>query len=209
MMIAARSRKGRTNARGEASRTRILDSADAVLRDRGYSGLSIAAVCDRADVAPTSVYWHFGSKAGLMEAVLARGGGHAERIRAVTARAKTPEARLAVLLEELRALVLEQPLGSLTGVAVVSEGRHATTELLDALRTARTRERSELAEAFAAEFDGAGPRPETWAIAATALTNYAALCSRTGGDEAEVDTVLAALEDLLRHAGTPANPRAD
>jgi AcrR family transcriptional regulator len=177
-----------------------------VLRERGYSGLSIAAVCERADIAPTSVYWHFGSKAGLMEAVLMRGGGHAGRISSLVAREKTPNARLATLLEELRNLVLTQPLGSLTGVAVVSEGRHATPELLEALRSARARERAEIAEVFAAEFEGDGPRPETLAIAATALTNYAALCARSGGDEAEVDTVLAALEDLLRHAGGPRTP---
>jgi AcrR family transcriptional regulator len=208
-MIAARSRRARTNARGEASRGRILDAADSVLLERGYSGLSIAAVCERADVAPTSVYWHFGSKAGLMEAVLLRSGGHADQIRRRAVRAATPEARLAALLEGVRGLVLSQPLGSLTGVAVVSEGRHATPELLEALRTARARERAEIAEAFAAEFEGDGPRPETLAIAATALTNYAALCARTGGDEQEVDEVLAALEDLLRHAGTPTRSPAD
>jgi len=143
-----------------------------------------------------------------MEAVLVRGGGHADRIRRLAARAKTPEARLAALLEGVRDLVLSRPLGSLTGVAVVSEGRHVTPEMLEALRSARVQERTEIAEAFAAEFEGDGPRPETLAIAATALTNYAALCARTGGDEAEVDTVLAALEDLLRHAGTPSVPRS-
>ena len=202
-MLAARSRKARSNARGEASRGRILAAADEVLEERGYSGLSIAAVCERADVAPTSVYWHFGSKAGLMEAVLLRGGGHAERIRELAAAEPTPAARLAALLAGLRGLVVGRPLGSLTGVAVVSEGRHATPELLDALRSARVRERAEIADAFAAELEGEGPRPETWAIVATALTNYAALCARTGGDEAEVDAILGALEDLLRNLGAP------
>lgn len=199
-MIAARSKKARTNARGEASRGRILAAADRVLRERGYSGLSIAAVCERADIAPTSLYWHFGSKAGLMEAVLARGGGHADRIRRLAARGKTPAARLEALLDGLRDLVTSQPLGSLTGVAVVSEGRHATPELLAALQSARARERAEVAEAFAAELGDRGPRAETWAIVATALTNYAALCARTGATDTEVDEILAALGDLLRHA---------
>jgi AcrR family transcriptional regulator len=199
-MLAARSRKGRTNARGEASRSRILEAADGVLRERGYSGLSIASVCARADVAPTSVYWHFGSKAGLMQAVLARGAGHAERIRRRVERAKTPEGRLRSLIAGIRELVRSQPLGSLTGVAVVSEGRHATPELLEALRNARERERAEIAQAFATELGTGGPRPETWAIVTTALANYAALCARTGGGDAEVDAVLAALVDLLRHA---------
>ena len=55
-MLAAKSRKARTNARGEASREQILEAAVGLLRDHGYAGLSIARVCERADVAPTSVY---------------------------------------------------------------------------------------------------------------------------------------------------------
>ena len=154
-MLAARSRRARTNSRGEATREQLLAAAVELLREKGYAGLSIAAVCARADVAPTAVYWHFGNKAGLMEAVLARiSGGYVERIRAEVAAAERPAERLDRLIAGIRALVTTQPLGSLTGVAIVGEGRHVTPELREALRSAREREFEVIAGEFAAVLGG-------------------------------------------------------
>ncbi len=197
-MLAARSRTTRSSSRGDASRERILEGALELLREKGYAGLSIAAVCERAGVAPTSVYWHFGSKAGLREAVIGRiSGGETERIRASVAEAGSREARLERLIEGLRELVLTQPLGSLTGVAVVGEGRHATPDLLSALRRAREKEREVIARDFEAELGAGAPGAEDLAIAVTAITNYAALCYRMDRDEAEVDRILGSRRGLL------------
>jgi AcrR family transcriptional regulator len=102
-MLAARSRRGRTNSRGDATREQILEAAVELLGEMGYAGLSISAVCDRADVAPTAIYWHFGNKAGLMEAVIARIGGYSEHILAEVAAAE-PAERLDRLIAEIRAL---------------------------------------------------------------------------------------------------------
>lgn len=194
-MIAARSRRARSNSRGEASREHILDAALELLQDRGYSGLSISAVCERADIAVTSVYWHFGNKAGLMEAVLRRvSGGYAEKIRAATAEIEDPEARLDALLSGIRELVTTQPLGSLTGVAIVGEGRHVTPELVDALHDAREQEFAQIAEAIEAELPGRG---ESLAVVTTACANYAALIWRMGQREDEVDRILDGLRQTF------------
>ena len=56
----------RKTARGEASRRRILDAATQLICERGYSGTSVDAVCKRAGVVKTALYWHFGSKSGLL-----------------------------------------------------------------------------------------------------------------------------------------------
>lgn len=197
-MHSARARRARTNSRGEATREQLLEAAIDLLRERGYAGLSISAVCERADVAPTALYWHFGSKAGLMEAVIARiSGGHAERIRAEAAAAQTPAERLERMIAGIRALVTSQPLGSLTGVAIVGEGRHVTDELREALRRAREREFELIAGEFAAALDGDRAAGETLALLALACTNYAALSYRIDHDPAEVDRILAGLRDAI------------
>jgi AcrR family transcriptional regulator len=195
---ARRSRRGGQNARGAASRERILECAVELLRERGYAGLSIAAVCERAEIAPTSVYWHFGDKAGLMEAVLDRiGGRHAERILAAATAARTPREKLERTLAGMRELVLTQPLGSLTGVAVVGEGRHVAPDLLTALRRARDREREAIARSLRTQEKPIARHAEALAVIATAVTNYAALCYRMDRDPDEVDRVLGSLRALL------------
>lgn len=205
-MGSARSGAKRSNARGQASREQILGSAIELLRERGYAGLSITAICERAGIAPTSLYWHFENKAGLMEAVLGRiSGRHTERIRAAIQDAPTPEARLDRLLAGLRELVLTQPLGSLTGVAVVGEGRHVTSELLGALRRAREQELVLIARDFEARLGCASPQAEALATVTTAITNYAALCYRMDRDPAEVDRILASLKSVLALASAQAS----
>jgi len=197
-MLRARSQSARTNARGEATRERLLATAVELLRERGYAGLSISALCERAGIAPTAVYWHFGSKAGLMEAVIARISGHyVERIRADAAAAGSPGERLDRMIAGIRSLVTTQPLGSLTGVAVVGEGRHVTPELRRALRRAREREFEVIASEFATGIRGDRAIGETLAVLALACTNYAALSYRMDRDVGEVDRILAGLRDAI------------
>ena len=58
-------------ARGRETREQLLSAAAAVLGEDGYSAMSMRAVAGRAGVRLSLVHYHFGSKAGLMEAVLA------------------------------------------------------------------------------------------------------------------------------------------
>lgn len=205
-MAADQARNTRASARGEATREQLLESAVGLLAERGYAGLSIAAVCARAGVAPTAVYWHFASKAGLMEAVIARiSGGYAERIRAHVADAEAPAERLDRLIAGIRDLVTSQPLGSLTGVAVIGEGRHVTPELREALRRAREDERAMIAGEFAAALGGEPGLGQTLATLALACTNYAALSYRMDRDVAEVDRILAGLRDAIERLATTAS----
>jgi AcrR family transcriptional regulator len=54
----------------ERGRPRILNSALTVFAERGYDAASIAEIGQRAGVAKSVMYHHFGSKAGLYEAVV-------------------------------------------------------------------------------------------------------------------------------------------
>jgi AcrR family transcriptional regulator len=59
-------------ARGEATRTLILDAARDVLRDRGYGATTTRAVAEGAGVRLSLVHYHYGGKAALLLAVLDR-----------------------------------------------------------------------------------------------------------------------------------------
>jgi AcrR family transcriptional regulator len=48
------------------TRARIVDAASALFVDRGYAATSIAAIAERAGVAPQTVYGAFGTKAALL-----------------------------------------------------------------------------------------------------------------------------------------------
>jgi AcrR family transcriptional regulator len=85
----------REEAIGE-SRRRILDAARELLRtSTAYPGFTVDAVARQADVARATVYYQFGSKTGLLEAVcddLAEAGGMAGLARVFTNSA--PEAAI-------------------------------------------------------------------------------------------------------------------
>jgi AcrR family transcriptional regulator len=57
-------------AASEGGRARILEAALAVFAERGYNAASIAEIGARAGIAKSVMYHHFGSKAGLYEAIV-------------------------------------------------------------------------------------------------------------------------------------------
>jgi AcrR family transcriptional regulator len=63
-------RRGRPPTGG---REAILDATLAVLREEGIANLTSRAVAARAGVSDASVYYHFGDRAGLLQAVFEHG----------------------------------------------------------------------------------------------------------------------------------------
>ena len=57
-------------ARGRSTRAQLLAAATDVLREHGYAATSMRAVADRAGTRLSLVHYHFGSKRGLLVAVL-------------------------------------------------------------------------------------------------------------------------------------------
>ena len=56
--------------RGRSTRAQLLAAAAEVLSGQGYGGTSMRAVAERAGVPLSLVHYHFGSKRGLLVAVL-------------------------------------------------------------------------------------------------------------------------------------------
>jgi AcrR family transcriptional regulator len=55
----------------ERTRTSILDTATALFYERGLDGVGVAELCAAVGVSKETLYRHFGSKDGLVDAVLA------------------------------------------------------------------------------------------------------------------------------------------
>ena len=58
---------------GESSRELILDATERLMATRGYAATSISDIRKECGLPASSIYWHFGSKQGVLAAVMERG----------------------------------------------------------------------------------------------------------------------------------------
>ena len=58
---------------GEQSREQILDATEKLMASRGYAATSISDIRKACGLPASSIYWHFGSKDGVLAAVMERG----------------------------------------------------------------------------------------------------------------------------------------
>ena len=92
------------------SRDRILDAALELFSQRGYAATGVYDIAKSAGIEKTALYWHFGSKEGLLAAVLDRMDAEfVERIaKRVAQSAADADARLDLFVSGLRKLVSER-----------------------------------------------------------------------------------------------------
>lgn len=58
---------------GEDSRAVILDATERLMSTQGYAATSISHIRRETGLPASSIYWHFGSKEGVLAAVMERG----------------------------------------------------------------------------------------------------------------------------------------
>lgn len=58
---------------GEASRELILDVTERLMATKGFAATSISDIRGACGLPASSIYWHFGSKEGVLAAVMERG----------------------------------------------------------------------------------------------------------------------------------------
>ena len=61
------------NHRGTRSREVVLDAAERLMAEQGYDAATVAAIVEQAGIPPSSIYHYFGSKEGVLLAVMERG----------------------------------------------------------------------------------------------------------------------------------------
>jgi AcrR family transcriptional regulator len=93
-MIPTEIRSTKKQQQGEQSRELILDATERLMATRGYAATSISDIRKACGLPPSSIYWHFGSKEGVLAAVMERG---ADRFFAAIPTTEDAEQQLAVL----------------------------------------------------------------------------------------------------------------
>jgi AcrR family transcriptional regulator len=61
------------NRRGARSREAVLDAAERLMAEQGYEAATVAALVKEAGIPASSIYHYFGSKEGVLLAVMERG----------------------------------------------------------------------------------------------------------------------------------------
>jgi AcrR family transcriptional regulator len=72
---AVRGEQDQRTVSGDATRKRILKQAERLFAKSGIDAVSIRDITDAAGVNSAAIHYHFGSKSGLIEALLARWAG--------------------------------------------------------------------------------------------------------------------------------------
>jgi AcrR family transcriptional regulator len=72
---AARGEQDQRTVSGDATRKRILKQAERLFAKTGIDAVSIRDITDAAGVNSAAIHYHFGSKSGLIEALLERWAG--------------------------------------------------------------------------------------------------------------------------------------
>ncbi len=62
----------RETAAGPGNREIILNAARTLIGDKGYDGMAISDLCAESGFPPSSIYYHFGNKFGVLAALLER-----------------------------------------------------------------------------------------------------------------------------------------
>lgn len=95
---------------GERSRREALTAAKTLLATRGYTGMTVSQLCKLSGLSPGSVYWHFGSKEGVLAAVVEQG---VQELLAKVPKPSdfegTPIERFDQITERIAQLVEEEP----------------------------------------------------------------------------------------------------
>jgi len=92
----------------ERARERLLRAAADVFDRKGYAAASVREIVLRAGLTKPVLYYHFGSKEGILVAILEEGARRFERaVERALARGGTVRMRVAALLQEIHALFKE------------------------------------------------------------------------------------------------------
>lgn len=203
-------------AQGAASRQRLLDAGLELFAERGYSATSVDALCRHAGIVKTALYWHFGSKEGLLTAVLDRVATEwMEEIQKSTAHVGAPLERLDMALRGMRTIVEERPRLLRFLMGVVLERATDDPALRETVKGIFGRAREAVVRGIAEALGGTLPGDDLIAHTLLSLMQGAALRRLVEQDAADLDrvfqeirrTLMLLLGDRMRAAAAEAAPR--
>ncbi|MFC5950466.1 TetR/AcrR family transcriptional regulator [Pseudonocardia lutea] len=184
--------RSRTVHDGERTRDALIDAAAELFAEHGVDAVSVRSINKAAGVAPAAVHYHFGSRDGLLQAVLVRDGDAvlrrvAELARVLAARPTVPTARELVLCvaRPYLELLQREPVRGRHWLRVVAQLTLSDDERLE--RTASEASALLLAQVRRRFGDGSDPVLR-WALAVTTLVQM--LGGPLAHDDDQVEALL-------------------
>jgi AcrR family transcriptional regulator len=124
-----------TGIRQGSTRERLLEAAIEMFAERGYAATGVDALCRRAGVAKTGLYWEFQNKVGLLNAVIDQVVTEwVDQIHEAACAAGSARERLDVALKMVRRRVEERPEVFRVLLVVLAERSQVDEEAREALR---------------------------------------------------------------------------
>lgn len=120
---------------GQRTRDRILEATIGIVCRKGFAGTSVREVCEEVGVAKTALYWHFGSKSGLMAAIIEKVTREwMADFEAAASGGKTPKEAMDGLVDVTRHLVVERSQLLRIMILTVMEQGSVDPEIVDKVR---------------------------------------------------------------------------
>jgi AcrR family transcriptional regulator len=143
------------------TRERLLETAIEMFAERGYAATGVDALCRRAGVAKTGLYWEFQNKVGLLNAVIDQVVAEwVDQIREAARTAGEPREKLDVALGSLRRRVSERPELFRVLLVVLAERTQVDEEAREALRRFYKSAHAALLQGIQESVQGALPSEE-------------------------------------------------
>lgn len=140
---------------GAGTRERVIRAAAELFATRGFAATSISAIRNASGALPSSIYWEFGSKDGILAAVLEDSAARwleqarASAVRAMAQPALSAKLRLGAYLEQLADALAERPEFLRLLLLLSLERRDVDERSLQAIRQVRRRAVESLACLYA------------------------------------------------------------
>lgn len=140
---------------GAGTRERVIRAAAELFATRGFAATSISAIRNASGALPSSIYWEFGSKDGILAAVLEDSAARwleqarASAVRAMAQPALSAKLRLGAYLEQLADALAERPEFLRLLLLLSLERRDVDERSLQAIRQVRRRAVESLARLYA------------------------------------------------------------
>lgn len=183
---------------GTQSRERILQAALDLIGERGYAATSVDALCKRANIMKTALYWHFGSKETLLGAVIERvAAAWVEQIQKRVYLAGDPLQRMDRFVEALKELAKEQTQLLRLLIDLLLEQRPAGSKSRRALLRAVERVYGAIQKGFADALGAELPEFDLIATLSMAYLHEAVVHLTVAPEQVDLDRMFGHLRQLL------------
>jgi AcrR family transcriptional regulator len=191
-------RPDRRKLKGMVSRERILDSAVQLFSQRGYAGAGVHEIARGAGIEKAALYWHFGSKEGLLAAVLDRMDAEfVERIAKRVSLVSGPDERLDLFVNGLKRLASEQGHTVRLMLSVAIERGQVSPESRAAMQRVFERTRAAVVQGFEQALGVTLPDLDLIARLVLAYLDESAVRTAIDPEHAEHDRFFAHLRRLI------------